>query len=195
MPSGDTKLQQSAILLDNSVFDHKLAVLYEFQYIKVYFQLARKRMCMEILGWIPCDPSTLLFTKKKKKKESIKSRSRHDEQRLQETRRDLISLKERQVEAGCQAATRDGDPFEVNLNFQRNPIKTAALKRQTLAGHLLCNTASVQEKIGYFLTMTPGEIGPGCCGYYKSQRFLLCGGNVESALTRRLFVYLLGLFS
>lgn len=86
-------------------------------------------------------------------------------------------------------------PLEVNLNFQRNPIKTVALKRETLAGHLLCDTASVQEKIRYFLTMAPGEIGPIWCGFYKSQHFLLCGGNVESALKQRLFVYQLSLFS
>lgn len=103
----------------------------------------------------------------------------------------LISFTERQVETGCQATNRNWGPLEVNLNFQRNPIKMQALRRQTLAGHF-CVTLGKRR---YFLTTTLREIGPGCHGCYKSQHFLLCSGNVQSVLKQRLFVYLLSLFS
>lgn len=106
------------------------------------------------------------------KHESIKGKSRRDEQQPRESRSDLISLTERQLECGCQATTRDRGTLEVILNFQRNPIKTAAAKRQTLARRLLCNTASVRG-----LSMTPGEIGPSWGGSYEKSAFAFvqCG--------------------
>lgn len=55
----------------------------------------------------------------------------------------LISFTKRQAETGCQATNRDSGPLQVNLNFQRNPIKMQALRRQTLAGHF-CVTLSAQ---------------------------------------------------
>lgn len=118
---------------------------------------------MYVHGKVPLWPSNTFSSTKNQSKASLDVINSNP----QKHQVILISFTGRQVETGCQATNRDRGPLEVNLNFQRNPIKMQALRRQTLAGHRLCNTAS-RKKEGIFSPRRWGKWGRAAVAGIKS---------------------------
>lgn len=115
----------------------------------------------EILRRISCGPPMLSFCKKNNWNPDTM------EQQPRETRSDIMEYWRDRGRLGSGVGLHPETPSRLIWTFKGVHLKWQHRRDKHSAGHLLCNAATVQEKMRYFCTIIPGETGPGC--YYKSQ--------------------------